>query len=142
MAAATSGPEATARPVLDFDALYKAGTLECGDWSENCGRDDTLVGPRGAGWWTGKAPQDCPGYVHNASGGGHLTSLPLPRATASRQELLDYFDNTWTLTEVLFASLQPVTISRSFLPQCGRDFFPRYFRPSVIPYVSPFCRRS
>ena len=96
--------------VLDFDALYKAGTLECGDWSENCGRDDSLVGPRGDGWWTGLRPEQCPGYVQSIDGDGRgaLASLPLPRATASRQELLDYFDNTWCLTEVLFASLQPV----------------------------------
>lgn len=35
--------------------------------------------------------------------------------TATRQELLDYFDNTWTLTEVLFSGLQvmePLTVVR------------------------------
>jgi hypothetical protein len=36
---------------------------------------------------------------------GVITSLPLVNCGASRQELLDYFDNTWTLTEVLFSGL-------------------------------------
>jgi hypothetical protein len=34
--------------------------------------------------------------------------------TATRQELLDYFDNTWTLTEVLFSGLQVINT----LTQC------------------------
>lgn len=34
-------------------------------------------------------------------------SLPLPNtASASRQDVIDYFNNCWTLTEVLFACLQ------------------------------------
>lgn len=52
--------------------------------------------------WTGKAPQDTPGYVNGA-----LHSLPLPALdTVTRKSLRDYFDNTWTLTEVLFKSLK------------------------------------
>lgn len=57
--------------------------------------DDALCGPRGAWWWTGHEPA------------GVMTSLAMPDLrTCSRQDVLDYFDNTWTLTEVLFASLQ------------------------------------
>jgi len=54
---------------------------------------------------------ECPGV----NGDGHMTSLPLPNCseTATRQQLLDYFDNTWTLTEVLFSGL------------LGRDVFIR-----------------
>ena len=52
--------------------------------------------------WTGKEPAECPGYQAD----GTLTSLPLPNlATCTREEVQAYFDNTWTLTEVLFQSL-------------------------------------
>jgi len=44
---------------------------------------------------------ECPGVGKD----GVITSLPLVNCGASRQELLDYFDNTWTLTEVLFSGL-------------------------------------
>ncbi|EKX51807.1 hypothetical protein GUITHDRAFT_65798 [Guillardia theta CCMP2712] len=62
--------------------------------------------------WTGKPPVHgvCPGVDAN----GKITSLPLPDCEkGSRQSLLDYFDNTWTLTEVLFSGLM------------GRDVFLR-----------------
>ncbi|GFR49285.1 hypothetical protein Agub_g11294 [Astrephomene gubernaculifera] len=66
--------------------------------------DDELVGPRGDWWWTGKHPTDCPGFDKAA---GVLRSLPLPNLrNFTRQSVLDYFDNIWTLNEVLFASLQ------------------------------------
>lgn len=65
-----------------------------------------LVGPRDSAWWTGKKPQECPGYIPST---GKLHSLPqlnLDSKTCTRQTLQNYFDNTWTLTEVLLASLQ------------------------------------
>lgn len=66
--------------------------------------DDELTGPRADWWWTGKAPAQTPGFDKAA---GVLRSLPMPGLrTFTRQAVLDYFDNTWTLTEVLFASLQ------------------------------------
>jgi hypothetical protein len=38
---------------------------------------------------------------------GTITSLPMPNlASCTRQQALDYFDNTWCLTEVLFSALQ------------------------------------
>ena len=65
--------------------------------------DLALAGPRPAWWWTGRPPQDCPGRQPE----GTLTSLPLPDlAACSRQQALDYFDNTWTLTETLFSGLR------------------------------------
>lgn len=55
-------------------------------------------------WWTGKKPSECPGWRADAS---YLTSLPLVNCeTATRKEMLNYFDNTWTLTEQLFSALQ------------------------------------
>ena len=65
--------------------------------------DVELAGPRPAWWWTGRPPPDCPGLQSD----GTLTSLSLPNlATCDRQQVLDYFDNTWTLTEVLFSGLK------------------------------------
>lgn len=55
-------------------------------------------------WWTGLAPHQCPGFDAQKQ---ELYALPLLNAIASsRQEVLDYFDNTWTLTELLFQSLK------------------------------------
>ena len=65
--------------------------------------DAELVGPRPDWWWTGPKPQEAPGYQPD----GVLTSLPLPHlAHCSRQQVLDYFDNGWALTELLFSGLK------------------------------------
>lgn len=57
-------------------------------------------GERPAWFWTGLRPEVCPGFGKD----GRLTSLPLPDTSkGSRQAVLDYFNNTWTLTEVLFS---------------------------------------
>lgn len=64
--------------------------------------DEQLRGPRPSWWWTGLPPEDCPGRQPD----GTLTSLPLPNlANCTRDSVRAYFDNTWTLTEVLFSSL-------------------------------------
>ncbi|MCB1825634.1 MAG: 5-histidylcysteine sulfoxide synthase, partial [Candidatus Competibacteraceae bacterium] len=74
-------------------------------WRDNLRGDlaTELAGPRPAWWWTGTTPRDCPGRLPD----GTLTSLPLPNlSTCTRQQALDYFDNGWTLTEVLFSGLK------------------------------------
>ncbi|CAM9110758.1 unnamed protein product [Choristocarpus tenellus] len=64
---------------------------------------DALFGKRPDSWWTGPKPEATPGMQAN----GQLSSLPqLKLSDCSRQTLLDYFNNTWVLTEVLFSSLQ------------------------------------
>ncbi len=69
-------------------------------------RDDSkYVGERDRSWYTGKAPLygECPGMDKR----GHIRSLgSICTDKIPRQELQDHFDNTWTLTEVLFGSLQ------------------------------------
>ena len=65
--------------------------------------DAELAGPRPAWWWTGKAPEHCPGWDAATSS---LHSTALLNTSSPRQAWLDYFDNTWTLTELLFASIQ------------------------------------
>ena len=74
-------------------------------WRKNLRGDleTALTGPRAEWWWTGRPPQDCPGLQAD----GTLTSLPLPNlASCTRQDALNYFDNSWTLTELLLAALQ------------------------------------
>ena len=53
--------------------------------------------------WTGKAPiyGICPGVDKN----GFIRSLPQVSLNATRQQLRDYFDNSWTVTEVMFDGL-------------------------------------
>lgn len=93
---------ATRNPSLNIipDLARKAGL------TSNAGGlvDDELIGARGDWWYTGKHPEQCPGYDAKH---GVLRSLALPSTNGcTRQQVLDYFDNCWTLTEVLFASLQ------------------------------------
>lgn len=67
--------------------------------------DDRLANIRGSWWFTGKHPDlgECPGVEAN----GKITSLQMPDlSTCDREAVLDYFDNSWTLTEILFAGLQ------------------------------------
>ena len=68
------------------------------------GSDNTELDIQSDTWWTGKPPiyGTCPGVQKD----GTITSLPLVHTNSSRKELLDYFDNTWTLTESLFSSLK------------------------------------
>ncbi|MCB0348740.1 MAG: 5-histidylcysteine sulfoxide synthase, partial [Bdellovibrionales bacterium] len=58
----------------------------------------------GEKWWTGLAPKNCPGFDIV---GQSLKALPLLNLQiCSRQDIIDYFNNAWTLTELLFASLK------------------------------------
>ncbi|PKO84209.1 MAG: hypothetical protein CVU17_03320 [Betaproteobacteria bacterium HGW-Betaproteobacteria-11] len=83
----------------------KAAPVQDEPWRANLrgDMDDVLATARAASWWSGKAPTACPGMEAT----GTLTSLSLPNlATCTRQEVQDYFDNGWTLTEILFAGLK------------------------------------
>ncbi len=78
-------------------------------WRRNLrGRLDGLPGAASGfastgDWYTGAPPERCPGRLAD----GTLSSLALPDlAACTRAEVLDYFDNTWALTEVLFAGLK------------------------------------
>lgn len=55
-------------------------------------------------WWTGLAPENCPGFDKER---GALSALPLLNLDlCTRQDVLDYFNNSWTLTEQLFQSIK------------------------------------
>lgn len=71
-------------------------------WRQNMGRSSVhLCMPRPAKWWTGLHPTVCPGFKN-----GKLYSLSIPDlSNCTRKEVQDYFDNTWTLSELLFSAL-------------------------------------
>ena len=76
-------------------------------WMINLGRDknnEWLSTQRDADeWFTGVKPSLCPGCDRY----GTIRSLPLPKLDAvTRQAAKDYFDNSWTLYETLFAGLK------------------------------------
>src|SRR5437773_411299 len=81
----------------------QTSSIDNQSWRRNLGKSNLdLSFPRKDSWWTGKSPQNCPGMTSS----GKLAALAIPNLkTCTRQEVLDYFDNGWTLTEVLFSSL-------------------------------------
>ncbi|KAL7479203.1 hypothetical protein ACHAW6_004944 [Cyclotella cf. meneghiniana] len=88
-----------------LDAVGGGGRTVQEAWMVNLGRgdDEWLTGPRGRDWFTGKAPDVCPGVDKD----GVIRSLPLPNLSkVTRQSARDYFDNSWTLFETLFAGLK------------------------------------
>ena len=95
-------------------------------------------GDRPEWWWTGRAPsKGCPGCIAD----GTITSLPLPNlATVTRQQALDYFDNTWTITEVLFSALQgaPVTVITTLCCTPSASGEEAYYRPPYHNLRHPF----
>ena len=89
--------------------------------------EDPLLGPRPTSWWTGRPPSDCPGLCAD----GALRSLSMPNlATCTRREVLDYFDNAWTLTELLFSALQGEVAFR-------RAPYHRLRHPLIFYYAHP-----
>jgi 5-histidylcysteine sulfoxide synthase len=92
---------ATTRNIVEGGALSHEEA-----WMINLGRSDNnkwLTGPRDPDeWFTGKQPKLCPGVDAKEI----VRSLPLPRLDAvTRQAAMEYFDNSWTLYETLFAGL-------------------------------------
>lgn len=66
-----------------------------------------LTGPRPETWYTGKLPKykECPGVESD----GKIYSLPQVsffNGTCKKEDIQAYFDNTWSMTEVLLGSLQ------------------------------------
>lgn len=79
-------------------------TVGAESWRRNLGRSNLEKLKSCRQWWTGKAPLfgSCPGVRED----GTISSLSIPNlATCTRQEVRDYFDNSWTITEVLFSGL-------------------------------------
>ena len=69
--------------------------------------------------------------IGGLGGDGALRSLPTPSlATCTRREVLDYFDNGWTLTELLFSALQGEAAFR-------RPPYHRLRHPLVFYYAHP-----
>jgi len=85
-------------------------------WMINLGRYNDnawLMGPREDAWFTGVHPRNCPGMDESVvsdntdAAGPVIRSLPLPNLSAvTREDALDYFNNSWSLYETLFAGLK------------------------------------
>lgn len=85
----------------------------------------------GSSWWTGLAPEDCPGFNPQTR---ELQALPLLNlAVCSRADVLNYFNNSWTLTELLFLSLKnESTYTRSPYHQLRHPLIFYYGHPAVL----------
>jgi hypothetical protein len=93
-------------------SAYAVNALQSSDsddkamiWTSEKGlSEDDLLGKRPAHWYTGLLPSRCPGFNAESE---TLHSLPLVNLNScSKQAVKDYFNNTWTLTEVLYSALQ------------------------------------
>ena len=90
----------TRNPNLTSESAFHPILAEAIDADE-----DPLIGERPDWWWTGPRPEHgvCPGVDVN----GKIHSLPLvDLATCSREDVLDYFANSWALNEVLLSAIQ------------------------------------
>ena len=75
-------------------------------WRANLGQTTmSLVGRRSSMWWTGVKPDAtiCPGRSNDGVIRG-IAQININQS--SREEVQDYLDNGWLLTELLFSSLQ------------------------------------
>lgn len=103
----TSSASAAAAAVadVDLDEAAPVPASHADDWRANIRGNMTtkLVGQRTPDWFTGKKPSECPGVRPD----GRIYGLAMPNVnTVTRRQLRDYFDNSWTATEVIFSSLQ------------------------------------
>jgi len=106
------------------------------DWKQNLGHTKmSLSVPRDSDWWTGLAPLDTPGLGPDKK----LHSLAITNLNScSRQQVLDYFNNSWTLTELLFSSL--ISEEAFFRPPYHALRHPMifyYVHPAVL-YINKF----
>lgn len=98
---------------------------------KNISSANTIKSQFGDSWWTGLAPQYCPGFN---SKNKFLQALPLLNLDiCTRQDVLDYFDNAWTLTELLFQGLKSEeTYTRSPYHQLRHPLIFYYGHPAVL----------
>ncbi len=92
---------------MDVPTKHKVNVLDPGKDAVVAYSDSlSLIGPRDSSWWTGKKPAECPGFVKDTGKVYSLPQLSLDAKVCSKQAIQNYFDNTWTLTEILLSSLQ------------------------------------
>ncbi|ETL48393.1 hypothetical protein F441_04880 [Phytophthora nicotianae CJ01A1] len=70
--------------------------------------DSFLFGERADDWFTtARNPRTDPSFPGVDRATGRLNAIKMPNLlSCSRQEMLDYFDNSWAMTDALFATLQ------------------------------------
>lgn len=89
--------------VFDYPGKTGASRSNWEEWMVNLrGEDAWLAGPRDLSWYTGQPP--VPGLCPGVSPDGAIRALPMPNLNKlTRKQALEYFDNSWTMLEVLFA---------------------------------------
>jgi Sulfatase-modifying factor enzyme 1 len=112
-------------------------------WRINLGRGDNnawLTGPRNEDeWFTGLKPSVCPGVDSK----GKIRSLPLPRLDAvTRGAAKDYFNNSWTLYETLFAGLNGEEYFYRYVAQQGAFCLPQRSHCFFAIFAKPHGRIS
>ncbi len=82
-------------------------------------------------WWTGLPPEKCVGFNKQKN---YLQALPLLNLDiCTRKDVLNYFDNTWTLTELLFQSLKTeAAFARPPYHQLRHPLIFYYGHPAVL----------
>ncbi len=85
----------------------------------------------GEQWWTGTHPEKTQGFNKAQN---YLAALPLINLDiCTRQDVLDYFNNSWTLTEILFSSLKhESTYTRPPYHQLRHPLLFYYGHPAVL----------
>ncbi|DBA01917.1 TPA: hypothetical protein N0F65_005106 [Lagenidium giganteum] len=75
---------------------------------EEVDSDSHLYGERSDDWYTtARHPVHDPNFPGKCSTTGTISSIAMPNLnTCTRQDLLDYLDNTWGITDAIFATLQ------------------------------------
>jgi len=96
-----------ARSAAEPAATPGASRSNWQEWMVNLrGEDAWLSSERNLDWFTGKppVPGTCPGVSHVD---GKIRSLPMPNLNkVTRKATQEYFDNSWTLFETLFAGFK------------------------------------
>lgn len=97
-----TGPSHAAAPAISANPEAGGKSASVGEYRYVS--DTAFEHGRPDWYWTGKPPsKGTPGVLDD----GTMTSLRLPDLNScTKQEILEYFDNTWCLTEVLFSALQ------------------------------------
>ncbi|RLN47201.1 hypothetical protein BBJ28_00004142 [Nothophytophthora sp. Chile5] len=124
----------TEQPTGQSSAFATSAASAQIDESDDVYDDGFLFGERGDDWFTtSRNPRTDPSFPGVDPTSGRLSAVKMPNlSTCSREEMLDYFDNSWALTDALFATVQG---ERAFLTPP-----PHQLRhPLIFYYGHPTC---
>lgn len=102
--------------------------------------DSYLYGERSDNWFTtSRNPRYDPNFPGMCPETHRLSSIAMPNLkTCSREEMLDYLDNTWALTDALFSTLQGEEAFTTPPPHQLRHPLIFYYGHPTVFYVNKF----